>query len=218
MKLVIGGIKGGTGKTTLATNLAFMRASTGKKVLLVDADEQRSASAWSNQRIGLKRPTNWTTIQLGGENLFEELLKLSEFYSDIIVDTGGRDTTSQRSALAVSDIFLMPFRPKAFDVWTLGQVKTLLSEIRASNPKLKSYAIINQFDTTGSKCSDVEDAKEILSECKQIKCLPISIGIRRPFGNAATEGLSVMEIDSDKKQWVQKAQKEMQQLYDAIYI
>ena len=215
MKLVIGGIKGGTGKTTLATNLAYMRSADGKKVLLVDADEQKSASAWSNQRLGMKIPTNWTTVQLGGEYLFEEIRKLSESYDEIIVDTGGRDTTSQRSALSVSDVFLMPFRPKAFDVWTLGQVKTLLSLIKASNPKLKSYAIINQFETTGAKSSDVEDAKEILSEI--VECLPICIGTRRSFGNAGTDGLSVMELDSDKKQWVHKAQQEMQQLYNLIY-
>lgn len=218
MKLVIGGIKGGTGKTTLATNLAYMRAVANKKVLLVDADEQKSASAWCDQRTGMKIPTPWTTIQLSGMYLFSEIEKLSKSYDDIIIDTGGRDTTSQRSALSVADVFLMPFRPKAFDIWTLAQVKNLICLVMASNSKLKPYAVINQFDTTGSQSSDVDDAKEIISECKELTCLDVAIGIRRSFANASTDGLSVMELDSEKKQWVQKAQQEMQQLYDLIYI
>lgn len=217
MRLVIGGIKGGTGKTTLATNLAFLRASTGKKVLLVDADPQASSSAWSAQRRALKIPTKWTTVQLDGEYLYEELLHLSENYEDIIIDTGGRDSTNQRSSLTVADMFLMPFRPKAFDVWTMGQVKKLLTQIRIINPKLKSYAVINQFETMGAKSSDVEETKTLLSESGDIECLPCDIGMRRSFGNAATEGLSIMELDATKKPWLEKAQEEIRSLYQCIY-
>ncbi len=217
MKLVIGGVKGGTGKTTVATNLAYMRSALSKRVLLVDADEQKSASAWSDQRVGMNVETNWTTVQLSGMYLYSEILKLAKNYDDVIVDTGGRDNSSQRSALTIADVFLVPFRPKAFDVWTLGQVKNLLCDSMATNPKLKAFAVINQSDTVGSACSDVQDAKEIISECKELICLDIHIGSRRTFGNAATDGLSVMELESEKKQWIQKAQNEMQQLHDKIY-
>jgi chromosome partitioning protein len=215
MKLVIGGIKGGTGKTTLATNLAYMRSATGKKVLLVDADEQKSASAWSDQRVGMKIETKWTTIQLSGMYLFSEVEKLSKNYDDVIVDTGGRDNSSQRSALTIADVFLMPFRPKAFDIWTLGSIRKLLCEVVATNPRLKPIAILNQSDANSQ--TDIEEAKEIISECKELVCLPMFIGSRKSFGNAATEGLSVMELNSDKKSWIQKAQAEMQQLYQMIY-
>jgi chromosome partitioning protein len=44
MILVTGGIKGGSGKTTVAINLAVMRARAGFDVLLIDADDQESAS------------------------------------------------------------------------------------------------------------------------------------------------------------------------------
>ena len=50
MIVLIGGEKGGTGKTTLATNLAQMRAARGRDVLLVDTDKQESASAWASLR------------------------------------------------------------------------------------------------------------------------------------------------------------------------
>ena len=39
MIYTLGGIKGGTGKTTIATNLAIMLSRAGRDVLLVDADD-----------------------------------------------------------------------------------------------------------------------------------------------------------------------------------
>ena len=44
MIVAVLGEKGGTGKTTLATNLAGMRAAEGRDVLIIDADRQGSAS------------------------------------------------------------------------------------------------------------------------------------------------------------------------------
>jgi chromosome partitioning protein len=73
MIIVVGGIKGGSGKTTLATNLTVMRAREGKKVLLVDAGEQRSASDWADQREGLGIKTDWLTIQLAGKGIYAQL-------------------------------------------------------------------------------------------------------------------------------------------------
>jgi chromosome partitioning protein len=122
MIIVIGGIKGGSGKSTLATNLTVIRALEGKRVLLVDADEQRSASDWAEHRESLGITTPWTTVQLIGSSVRSQLFKMSSDYDDVIVDTGGRDTTSQRSALTAADIFLAPFQPRSLDVWTVGKV------------------------------------------------------------------------------------------------
>lgn len=210
MIIVVGGIKGGSGKTTLATNLAVMRANDSKKVMLIDADEQKSVTDWIEQREGMKLDSNWTTIQLSGDKINAQLLRLTENYDDIIVDVGGRDTTSQRSALSVADIFLVPFKPRALDIWTMGKVKTLISEVTASNPKMISYAIINQADSKGI---DNEEAFEILKDCTSLKCFPFTIGYRKAFGNAATEGMSVIELKIQDK----KATHEIRCLYESIY-
>ena len=48
--IVLGNEKGGTGKTTFATNLAGMRAAAGREVIIIDADRQGSASYWAENR------------------------------------------------------------------------------------------------------------------------------------------------------------------------
>lgn len=210
MIIVIGGIKGGSGKTTIATNLAVMR-SMSKKVLLVDADEQKSAWEWSQQRDGLvgdSLKSSFSTVCMSGKSIYSNLLRLKEDYDDIIVDTGGRDTTSQRSALCVADKLILPFKPSSIDIWTLVPIKGILSE--CVNTNLKVYAVISQADAIGK---DNQDAKEILKEFPDIKTLECTIGNRKAFRNAASDGLGVIEVPIPDK----KACDEMQVLYEVIY-
>ncbi len=209
MIVVIGGIKGGSGKTTLATNLAVIR-SKQYKVLLVDADEQCSASTWAQQREEQGIDTAWATIKLSGSSLRSQILKMAPDYDDIIVDVGGRDTTTQRSALTVADKYLVPFQPRSLDIWTLGSVKNLIADAQAMNENLKSYAIINRGDAKGE---DNTGALEILGDCPNLICCPHVIGQRKAFANAASDGLGVHELKPSDK----RAIAEMQVLYEYIY-
>jgi chromosome partitioning protein len=86
--IVVGGIKGGCGKTTIATNLAALRASQNKKVLFVDADEQESAYNWVLQREVVNAPVSWTTIKLTGKTIHSQLKLMGPDYDDIIIDVG----------------------------------------------------------------------------------------------------------------------------------
>ena len=188
--IVIGGIKGGSGKTTIASNLAVIR-SKSKNVLLIDADEQRSVSDWVEHRESLGIKTKWKTISLLGSHLRAQLLKLIPNYDDIIIDTGGRDTTSQRAALTIADIFLVPFQPRSLDVWTIGKVISLISEIRSVNSKLKVYSVLNRADSQGI---DNYEAGQILQENQEMTFIPYIIGQRKAFSNASAEGLGVVEL------------------------
>ena len=53
MIIAVGNTKGGVGKTTIAVNLVIFRAVAGRDVLLVDGDEQGSASLFSQLRAAL---------------------------------------------------------------------------------------------------------------------------------------------------------------------
>ncbi len=210
MIVVVGGIKGGTGKTTIATNLAVLRSKNARKVLLVDADEQRSTSIWANQRDVMGIETNWSTIQLTGKAIYTQIGRMKPDYDDIIIDVGGRETNSLRASIVVADICLIPFKPRSLDVWTLGDVKSVISEMRTANQKLLAFAIINQADAKGS---DNDAALDILKECEEIKCLEFTIGSRKAFANAASDGLGVVEMKTQDK----KAIQEIRELHDFLY-
>jgi chromosome partitioning protein len=211
MIIVVGGIKGGSGKTTVATNLAVMRAADGHDVLLIDADDQETASDFTilrNERISAG--AGYTSIKLTGPAVRTETLRLVGKYGDIIIDTGGRDTTSQRAALAVAHILLVPFVPRSFDVWTLEKVGALVGEMRAANPALTAYAFLNRADARGQ---DNEDAAEALQETAELRFLEIPLGARKAFSNAAAQGMAVTEL----KPLDPKATAEIMMLYRYLF-
>jgi len=209
MILTVGGIKGGCGKSLIATNLTVMRALKKKNVLLVDGDEQGTAGDWADHRNALGVETPWTTIRLKANAIRTEVLKLEANYDDIIIDCGGRDTASLRAALTVSNIFVVPFQPKSFDIWTTEKVSALVTEAKIFNEKLISYAFIN---CAGSRGRDNEIAQNIIGTAEELKLLPATVGLRKAFSNATSEGLGVVEIRKDKK-----AIYEIGQLYGAIF-
>jgi len=192
MIITVGGIKGGSGKTTVATNMAVIRSGEDHDVLLIDADDQETASDFTILRNELTQGgAGYTSIKLAGPAVRTETLRLQEKYEDIIIDTGGRDTQSQRAALSVSDLLLVPFVPRSFDVWTLERVAQLVAEMQTANPRLKAYTFLNRADPRGQ---DNNEAAEVLSDNEYLSFVDTPLGTRKAFSNAASGGLSVTEI------------------------
>jgi chromosome partitioning protein len=212
MIVVVGGIKGGDGKTTVATNLAVMRSQSGKKVLLVDTDEQGTTSKWVSQRLNDGVKTDWATIKLAGKYVGKELINQQAHYDDIIVDCGGRDTNSQRSALTVANKFLVPFIPRSFDIWSSEELHKMLCEILSGNSTLITYAFLNKADSRGANNID---CLKILSEIPEITCLKEIIVRRIAFANASSIGLGITELKIDKN--TIPAIKEFKNIYDYVY-
>lgn len=210
MIVVVGGIKGGSGKTTVATNLAIMRAAEGRDVLLIDADDQETAADFTQLRSEKLGNAGYTSIKLAGPAVRTQTARLAEKYDDIIIDTGGRDTTSQRAGLAIADRLLVPFVPRSFDVWTLERVSSLVDEMRTANPKLEAHTFLNRADSRGQ---DNDEAAEVLKDTPSLRFSNLSIGTRKAFGNAAAAGLAVTEL---KPQDV-KATDEMIALYRYVF-
>lgn len=219
--VLIGGTKGGSGKSTVATNLAVLRAAAGHDVLLVDADEQESSYDFTvlrNQRRSEQGGgAGYTCIKLTGVAVRTELLRLRSKYREIVIDAGGRDTTGQRAAMTVADVLLIPFCPRSFDVWTVAKMGQIVEEMRAANPALSALTFLSKADSVGS---ENDEATELLKEAPTFTLLNTPLGYRKAFGHAAAFGLAVTELESVpelRRKYDPKAATEVEALYQAVY-
>lgn len=211
MIVLIGSEKGGTGKTTLATNLAAMRAVEGGDVMLLDADSQGSATYWNQARDEAEiQPAVFCAQKFG--RLDREVDKLAGKFDHLIIDAGGRDSEELRSAMLVAERFYIPILPSQFDLWTLNPMITLLGKAMTLNPALKPFIVFNRVSTNPT-VTETEEASEILAEIQELALSTALIRDRIAFRKAVREGRSVTEIKSRDP----KAVSEITTLYQEIY-
>lgn len=131
--ITVGNTKGGVGKTTLAVQLAIARALAGRDVWLIDGDRQGTAAAAIAARAeGGRQPGIACAQYADGPALRGQVQQQRNKWQDIIIDAGGRDSTALRAALILSDVLLVPFAPRSYDVWALDDMAALVDEARAS--------------------------------------------------------------------------------------
>ena len=193
MIITVGGIKGGTGKSTILSHLATLAASDGARVLIVDADSQHSLLSWSDARNERTETLpQITTVAMRGGHIGTEIRKLSVDYDCVFVDTDGQDGGSQRSALLAAHKFLTTFGPRAQDVWTADQVAALVKGAKAVNTELTAFSVLNRCDTRGGRQN--AEAEGCLSEyADAIPLLPIRLGERKAIAMSFEEGLGLVE-------------------------
>ena len=210
MNIVVGGIKGGIGKTTIATNLAVMLSLKGQDVLLVDADDQSSTTAFTSWREETcPDGAGYALARLTGNTLAKQVQRQAGKYDHVVIDVGGRDTASQRAALVVADVYLVPFPPKSLDVDTLDQVETLVELAKAINPDLRAVSFLNR---AYPRNRDNGEAAAFLEEASHIEYLATPITDRKAFSDAISEGRSVIEYRPRNR----KAIAEITALFEAI--
>lgn len=208
MILVIGNVKGGVGKTTLAVNIAIALARSSE-VLLVDGDEQGTAAAFTELRTAEQGSPDYTAVTLHGGAIRTQVRQLAPKYSHVVIDVGGRDTGSLRAALTIANVILIPVKPRSFDLWGVDQTAVLVKEAREINENLRAIAVLNEADAQGK---DNEDAVDALQEIEGVETAPIFIGRRKAFPDAAATGRSVLEYDNPK------ARDELKQLVDYLFV
>jgi chromosome partitioning protein len=211
MIIVLAQTKGGVGKSTLAVNFAVERSRAGRDVLLVDADEQATATDFTALRTEQLGAPGYTAVALSGPAVRTQVLQMRPKYGDIIIDAGGRDTAGLRAALTVADVALVPFQPRSFDLWTFDKVSALITEARQyRDALLRAVAILNFADPAGG---DNAAAAEALTGNEVIAYLDAPIGRRKAFPNAASEGRGVCELNRQDP----KASAEMAALVRAVF-
>ena len=200
MIVVVAHIKGGTGKTTTATQMALCRqiAFPDRKVWLVDADEQQSALDTISIRSELNlQPSLACSAYSTGKQLLSQLNSQARIWDDIIIDCGGRDTETLRIAMLGADKLIVPVLPRAYDVWSLSRLEAV---IQAANnyrkKKLPVYAFINRMD----RSAECKEAIAYLQKSRIFKLMESSLSDRMAYAKAGGQGKCVTEMKPmDKK-------------------
>lgn len=214
MIIVVGGEKGGTGKTTIATNLATIHATHGKDVLLVDTDRQGSASDWAATRDSSPELLRIPTIQKFGKSLTTELQGLADKYEDIIVDAGGRDSIELRASMLAADRLYVPLIPSQIDVWTLSTVIKLVEESQLFNSKLTPNFVLSRAPTNPA-ITEIQEVTEALHEVESFTLCDAIIRDRIAYRKAPRNGMGVTELKSPEKD--EKAILEIMALYEEVF-
>lgn len=130
--IAVGNLKGGTGKSTIAVNLACALHAEGKDTVLVDADAQGTAADW---HAGDRLPIAVEALPLGSERDAQRwvarVLGLKQSVDRVVVDLPPQVGSGIASALLIAELFLIPVTPSGVDLRATGRALDLLRRARA---------------------------------------------------------------------------------------
>ena len=119
MLLALGGLKGGTGKTTLAAGLAAAAELRGAQVLLIDTTRSGDLAYWTQSSDGLP----FACVHLPEQDAADpaKLCGLALGYQLTIIDCDAERGAVQQAVSAASDLVVLPVGASAMDVWGIGE-------------------------------------------------------------------------------------------------
>ena len=195
--------KGGTGKSTIATNLASALHLRGRRVVLVDADPQGTSRDWrSASPEGIDLPP---VVALDRPEMLQSLASIQADL--VVIDTPAKAEKMTAAVVRIAQTALVVIQPSGADIWASAAAVKLIQQKIAVGGRIDAGFLVNRVSGI-SKLS-----KEVLTgewNDYGVSMLEHSIGNRVVFAQALTDGLSVYNLaDAHAKQ-------EMNQLIEEL--
>ncbi len=150
--IVVGNLKGGTGKTTIAVNLACALAARGSRVALLDVDPQASAVAWGRAgNLPIRIEAAPPSAGAAGGRWLARATELAGVVDVLVIDLPAVIVPAIASATMIADLVLVPVTPSAVDVAPTERVLRMIRTTRESRPGHKPAAMLvpNKVDFRG---------------------------------------------------------------------
>ncbi len=194
--ILVANPKGGSGKTTLATNIAGWLAGKRQRVGLQDADIQGSATQWLARRPALFPPV----AGFAGDAGKKELKDVAPEW--LVIDSpAGLHGDALREALKRADAMVVPVSPSAFDMAATEQFLHTISESKAVRDGLAIALVAMRVDTRTHSFAELD---EFLQQFK----FPLVTRLRdtQVYVHCARDGYSVFDLprsraEQDWEQW-----------------
>lgn len=144
MIIGITGQKGGSGKTTTSLCIADEWHRRGYRVLVVDLDPQGTARTWHD--VAAENGYDGPTVIAMGEKFHEQLADMALAYDHIVVDCPANKTITQKRALMVCDLVILPCGPGTTDLWSMKETLDMARDAMEFRPALRTAVLITRLD------------------------------------------------------------------------
>jgi len=182
--LTIAQQKGGAGKTTVAAQLATAWSTLGRRVAVMDTDQQASLAAWFELRGDGDGSDSLHLSKISGWRVSTELDKLRSAFDIVIIDCPPHAETDAKIAIRAANLVLIPVQPSPMDIWATRGTLDL-----AQGEKVPALIVLNRVPYRGLVLDEVKRiaAKEKMPLAKT------TIGNRVAFAATMMVGASVIE-------------------------
>ncbi|NEX94090.1 AAA family ATPase [Caulobacter sp. 17J65-9] len=182
--------KGGTGKTTVAVQIAVAAAKAKRRVVVADLDPQRSALDWRRERIG----DGPRVIEAKAGALFT--LKQAEMRAGtdlLVLDTRSSNDQESAEAAREADFCVIVTRPCFFDVRSIQRTAELVNNLRKP-----AFIVLNQAPSrrNGEEPRLIRETVEML-DSYGLPVAPVGLRYRAAYQTAVRAGLAAQEMDPD---------------------
>ena len=133
-----------------------------------------------------------------------------DYWDQIIIDIGGRDSASFRSALMLADVLVVPTIPRSYDLAALNDLYAIVEDAWGVGSLVKACSFLSCADSQGSANAE---AIEYIKQFQEMTFIDAPINRRKAIGLASASGLSVFEYSPKD----QKACSEIEVLVNKIY-
>jgi chromosome partitioning protein len=201
--------KGGSGRSTIATQLAAYACQIDERTVIIDLDPQGSASAWHAERGRGESPS---VIPCLPENLAKlvKAIRDNNLATMVLIDTAPHTDKGAIEAISACDLVICPIRYGMFDAKSLESTVSLIAMADATQ---RAIGVVNAI-----KASKRTEAKDYADVSKHLERNRMRVAGRylmddRRYVEAVAKGEGVTEKNPKKPD---KAAQDIQALYEEL--